>query len=133
MERGRSNCWFASDSSLYRQCGELSGREANWQSLDQSDTDLGGCSAILIDVPGANPSQLVLALGKDGNAYLVNRNNLEVSLDNVARCRWQLRGQLSLLPTQPAREHILCFALVARSRCTRLLRQIRQRSFPPGT
>jgi hypothetical protein len=27
-------------------------------------------------VPGATPSQLVLALGKDGNAYLVNRNNL---------------------------------------------------------
>jgi hypothetical protein len=49
---------------------------ANWQSLDNSDTDLGGCSAILIDVPGANPSQLVLALGKDGNAYLVNRKNL---------------------------------------------------------
>jgi hypothetical protein len=49
---------------------------ANWQSLDGSDTDLGGCSAILIDVPGATPSQLVLALGKDGNAYLVNRNNL---------------------------------------------------------
>jgi hypothetical protein len=48
----------------------------NWQSLDGSDTDLGGCSAILIDVPGATPSQLVLALGKDGNAYLVNRNNL---------------------------------------------------------
>ena len=49
---------------------------ANWQSLDNSDTDLGGCSAILIDVPGATPSQLVLALGKDGNAYLVDRNNL---------------------------------------------------------
>jgi hypothetical protein len=49
---------------------------ANWQQLDGSDTDLGGCSAILIDVPGATPSQLVLALGKDGNAYLVNRNNL---------------------------------------------------------
>ena len=31
---------------------------------------------MLIDVPGANPSQLVLALGKDGNAYLLNRNNL---------------------------------------------------------
>jgi hypothetical protein len=49
---------------------------ANWQSLDNSDTDLGGCSAILIDVPGATPSHLVLALGKDGNAYLVNRDNL---------------------------------------------------------
>jgi hypothetical protein len=48
----------------------------NWQSLDGSDTDLGGCSAILIHVPGATPSDLVLALGKDGNAYLVSRTNL---------------------------------------------------------
>jgi hypothetical protein len=48
----------------------------NWHSLDGSDTDLGGVSATVIDVPGATPSQLVLALGKDGNAYLVNRNNL---------------------------------------------------------
>jgi PQQ enzyme-like repeat protein len=48
----------------------------NWFSLDGSDTDLGGVSATLIDVPGATPSQLVLALGKDSNAYLVNRNNL---------------------------------------------------------
>lgn len=48
----------------------------NWLSLDNSDTDLGGVSATVIDVPGATPSQLVLALGKDGNAYLVDRNNL---------------------------------------------------------
>jgi hypothetical protein len=48
----------------------------NWQNLDGGDTDLGGCSATLIDVPGANPSQLVLALGKDRNAYLLDRNNL---------------------------------------------------------
>ena len=49
---------------------------ANWLSLDNGDTDLGGCGAVLIDVPGATPSQLALALGKDGNAYLLNRNNL---------------------------------------------------------
>ena len=48
----------------------------NWLSLDGGDTDLGGVSATVIDVPGATPSQLVLALGKDGNAYLINRNNL---------------------------------------------------------
>ena len=48
----------------------------NWFSLDNGDTDLGGVSAMLIDVPGANPSQLVLATGKDSNAYLINRNNL---------------------------------------------------------
>ena len=48
----------------------------NWFSLDNTDTDLGGVSAMLIDVPGATPPQLVLALGKDGNAYLLNRNDL---------------------------------------------------------
>src|SRR5262245_36436913 len=49
---------------------------SNWFSLDNSDTDLGGVSATIVDVPGATPSQLVLALGKDSNAYLLNRNNL---------------------------------------------------------
>jgi hypothetical protein len=48
----------------------------NWSELDIDDTDLGGVSATLIDVPDATPSQLVLALGKDGKAYLINRNNL---------------------------------------------------------
>ena len=48
----------------------------NWHDLDNSDTDLGGVSATVVDVPGAAPSQLVLALGKDSNAYLVDRNNL---------------------------------------------------------
>jgi hypothetical protein len=65
----------------------------NWFSLDNGDTDLGGVSAMLIDVPGATPSQLVLALGKDGNAYLLNRNNLggiaapvaQLSVDGVIR------------------------------------------------
>jgi hypothetical protein len=48
----------------------------NWFNLDNGDTDLGGCGAVLIDVANATPSQLVLALGKDGNGYLLNRNNL---------------------------------------------------------
>jgi hypothetical protein len=69
----------------------------NWFSLDEGDTDLGGVSAMLIDAPGATPSQLVLATGKDGNAYLVNRNNLggiaapvtQLSVDGT------LRGQSS--------------------------------------
>src|SRR5207248_6422166 len=48
----------------------------NWFTLDLGDTDLGGVSATVIDVPGATPSELVLALGKDSNAYLLDRNNL---------------------------------------------------------
>jgi hypothetical protein len=48
----------------------------NWQSLDQSDYDLGGSGPVLVDVPGATPSSLVVALGKDNYAYLLNRSNL---------------------------------------------------------
>ncbi len=47
----------------------------NWLNLDQFDSDLGGVSARVIEVRIGTPSQLVLALGKDSNAYLVNRNN----------------------------------------------------------
>jgi hypothetical protein len=48
----------------------------NWQSLDSSDVDLGGTNPIIVDVPGATPSALVVAIGKDRNAYLLNRDNL---------------------------------------------------------
>jgi PQQ enzyme repeat len=48
----------------------------NWLALDNGDIDLGGCGPVLITVNGATPSQLVLALGKDGKAYLLNQYNL---------------------------------------------------------
>jgi PQQ enzyme repeat len=67
----------------------------NWLALDNGDIDLGGCGAVLIDVPGATPSQLVLALGKDGNAYLLNRNNLGGIVAPVASANVDgvIRGQ----------------------------------------
>jgi hypothetical protein len=48
----------------------------NWMTLDAGDTDLSGSGPILVDVPGATPSALVVAIGKDRNAYLLDRNNL---------------------------------------------------------
>jgi hypothetical protein len=48
----------------------------NWTTLDNQDLDIGGSGPLLVDVPGATPSKLVVALGKDGNAYLLNRTNL---------------------------------------------------------
>jgi hypothetical protein len=48
----------------------------DWQGLDNSDTDIGGSGALVIDAAGFTPSKVVLALGKDGNAYLVDRTNL---------------------------------------------------------
>src|SRR5215813_2073745 len=48
----------------------------NWLDLDGLDWDLGGSGPLLVDVPDATPSHLVVALGKDRNMYLVNRDNL---------------------------------------------------------
>ena len=48
----------------------------NWLNLDNADLDLGGSGPLLVDVPDATPSHLVVAMGKDGKAYLVNRDNL---------------------------------------------------------
>ncbi len=50
---------------------------SNWQALDSTDEDLGGSNVIPFDIPAASGSQaLILALGKDGKAYLLERNNL---------------------------------------------------------
>jgi hypothetical protein len=51
---------------------------SNWQTLDNEDADLGGTEALPLQVrssAGENLS-LLIAMGKDGNAYLVNRANL---------------------------------------------------------
>ena len=49
---------------------------SNWRWLDVTDADLGGTNPLLVDLPGATPQELILALGKDGNAYLLDRRHL---------------------------------------------------------
>jgi len=51
---------------------------SDWQQLDNEDLDLGGTEALPIDiaVSGSAPARRVLALGKDGKAYLADRSNL---------------------------------------------------------
>jgi hypothetical protein len=49
---------------------------SNWQALDQADADLSGSAVILLDLPGSTPASLAVALGKDGNIYLLDRNSL---------------------------------------------------------
>ena len=48
----------------------------NWFDLDNQNQDLGSSGPLLVDVPGATPSSLVVAMGKDRTAYLVDRSNL---------------------------------------------------------
>jgi hypothetical protein len=50
---------------------------SDWRALDQRDADLGGTGPIPFDVPSRNSKQsFLLALGKDGRAYVLDRNNL---------------------------------------------------------
>ena len=45
----------------------------NWQTLDNEDADLGGTEALPMNIGGA---PRLIALGKDGSAYLVSRSKL---------------------------------------------------------
>jgi hypothetical protein len=50
---------------------------ANWRDLDARDADLGGTAPIPFDLPTETGTQaLILALGKDGRAYLLDRAHL---------------------------------------------------------
>jgi hypothetical protein len=50
---------------------------ADWRALDARDLDLGGSNPLLLNLPsGARQQALVLALGKDRRAYLLDRDDL---------------------------------------------------------
>jgi hypothetical protein len=49
---------------------------SNWLKLDQLDLDMSGVSPLPVDLPGSTPSRLVIALGKNGVAYVLDRDNL---------------------------------------------------------
>src|SRR5271166_1085873 len=52
-------------------------RPSNWRDLDRRDLDLGGTAAIPLDVVGPNGARkLIFAIGKTGEAYLLDRDNL---------------------------------------------------------
>ncbi|MEX3933842.1 hypothetical protein AB4Y32_18890 [Paraburkholderia phymatum] len=46
---------------------------ANWRELDESDLDVGGTNPMPIDLGGR---RLIVGLGKDGKAYVLDRDNL---------------------------------------------------------
>jgi len=47
----------------------------DWANLDSSDQDISGSGPLVIDAPGM-AKKLVLALGKNGDAYLVDATNM---------------------------------------------------------
>jgi hypothetical protein len=59
----------------------------NWFQLDGGNVDVGSSGPLLVDVPGATPSRLVVQMGKDEYAHLLNRDNLGGITAPVAEAR----------------------------------------------
>jgi len=49
---------------------------AAWKAMDDSDADFGSSSPIVIDVPGATPSTMVVAPAKTGHLYFLDAKKL---------------------------------------------------------
>jgi PQQ enzyme repeat len=71
---------------------------ANWHTLDGEDKDLGGTSAIPVNVPVV---ARVLALGKDGNAYLLNSENLGGIGHAIAKTQVATNEIITAMATYP--------------------------------
>jgi outer membrane protein assembly factor BamB len=82
---------------------------SDWASLDESDADLGGTNPLLVKLPDATRSELMLALGKDGNAYLLDARKLGGIGGNLLR----KRVSSSAIRTSPAYVAMENAALVA--------------------
>ena len=62
---------------------------ANWQDLDEDDADLGGTEALPLQV---NNAPRLIAMGKDGKAYLVDRDVLGGKGGQIATAKVSRRG-----------------------------------------
>jgi hypothetical protein len=49
---------------------------ARWKAMNDTDLDLGSSNPLVMSVPGATPSKLVVAPSKDGHIYFLDPNNL---------------------------------------------------------
>lgn len=70
---------------------------ANWKELDNDDLDLSGVAPLPITLPGS-PVPLLVALGKDGDAYLLDRRNL----GGIGHPLAMIRAAHSTIITAPA-------------------------------
>jgi hypothetical protein len=49
---------------------------ATWRTMDSTDADFSAVNPLYVEVPGATPSTMVVAIAKDGHMYLLDSKNL---------------------------------------------------------
>jgi hypothetical protein len=79
---------------------------SDWKQLDEEDLDLGGVTPLPLTAPGSE-MRLLLALGKDGNAYLLDRASLG-GIGGAIAVRRAARGAIITAPVAyPVRDAIV--------------------------
>ena len=79
---------------------------SNWKQLDDDDLDIGGVTPLPLALPGS-PTPLLLALGKDGKAYLLDRVSLG-GIGGALAVRMAARGVIiTAAAAYPMRDAVL--------------------------
>lgn len=80
---------------------------ADWRDLDAQDSDLGGIAPLLIDLPdGDGLRPVVLAIGKNGKAYLLDRGHLGGIGGELAATQVSTRGAYAGAAVYPIADSI---------------------------
>ena len=103
---------------------------SDWAALDARDADLGGSNPLLLEAPGGPP--LILALGKDRKAYLLDRNNLGGIGGQLAMETVSDRAIITAPVTYPAADRIFVALQAEGTRCPTAARGLLTLKIRPG-
>jgi hypothetical protein len=103
----------------------------DWEALDARDADLGGSNPLPLEVSGGGPP-LILALGKDRKAYLLDRNNLggiggQLAMETVSE-----RSIITAPATYPAADGIFVALQAEGTHCPTQARGLLTLKIRPG-
>ncbi len=104
---------------------------SDWAALDARDADLGGSNPLPLEVPGGGPP-LILALGKDRKAYLLDRNNLGGIGGQLAMETVSDRAIITAPVTYPAADGIFVALQAEGTRCPTEARGLLTLKIRPG-
>ena len=105
---------------------------SDWAALDARDADLGGSNPLPLEVSGGG-TPLVLALGKDRKAYLLDRNNLggiggQLAMETVSE-----RSIITAPVTYPAADGIFVALQAEGTHCPTSARGLLTLKIRPGS
>ena len=103
---------------------------SDWAALDARDADLGGSNPLLLEASGGPP--LILALGKDRKAYLLDRNNLGGIGGQLAMETVSDRAIITAPVTYPAADGIFVALQAEGTRCPTAARGLLTLKIRPG-